>query len=161
MTTRDADPGGLGKSPPGPPWAPAELALDPYGRPIQEVTPAGQAYRPPPEFRSDTVSAAAAIASLLMLQYRVLLSLLCGIVSVGLGIADVVAYNSVSGYVAYPGMAVGWLALGLRRNAQKKMTGSETKGRRIALRWAGALGMFGFMLLVIGTGHGDALNGAL
>jgi hypothetical protein len=57
-------------------------------------------------------------------------------------------------------MALGWLTLGLRRNAQKNMTGSETAGRRIALRTAGALGMLGFLLLVVGTGHGDALNGA-
>lgn len=162
MTTQDADPGGpssLMDSLSGPPQA-AELALDAYGLPIQDVPPAGRRYRPSHASRSGIVSTGLAITGLVMLRNRVVLALLCGVVSVSLGITDVVAYNILPGYVAFPGMAIGWLALGLRRKAEKKMTGSETRGRRIALRTAGALGMLGFLLLVVGTGHGDALNNA-
>ena len=64
-----------------------------------------------------------------------------------LGITDVVAYNVLSGYVAYPGMALGLLTVGVRRNAAKKRKDPETKGRRIALYVAGLLGMLGFLLL--------------
>ena len=161
MATLDAksgSPSGV-TEPSGPPQA-AELALDAYGLPIQDVRPTGRRYRSSHASRGGLESAGLAITAIVMYRYRVMLSLLCGIVSAGLGITDVVAYNSLPGYVAYPGMAVGLLTLGLRRNAQKKMTGPETRGRRIALRIAGSLGMLGFLLLVAGTGHGDALNNA-
>jgi len=95
-----------------------------------------------------------------MFRYRVMLGLVSGIVSAGLGITDVVAYNVLSGYVAYPGMALGLLTAGVRRNAAKKRKDPETKGRRIALYVAGLLGWLGFLLLLVGTGHGDALNNA-
>ena len=75
-------------------------------------------------------------------------------------VAVVTGASAGIGDVAFPGMAVGWLALAVERNAKKKTTSPETKGRRIALRAAGGLGMLGFLLLVVGTGHGDALNGA-
>jgi hypothetical protein len=162
MTTQDWDPrapSGLRDSLSGPPQMP-ELVREAYGLPIQDVTPTGRTYQPSPASRGGIVSAGLAVASLVMFRYRVVLSLVCGIVSVGLGITDVVAYDILPGYVAWPGMALGWLTLGLRRNAEKKMTGPETKGRRIALRAAGTLGMLGFLLLVAGTGHGDALNNA-
>jgi len=147
MTTQDWDPrapspqdwdprapSGWRDSPSGPPQ-PADLVREAYGLPVQDVPSAGRTYQPSPAARG-------------------------GIVSAGLGITDVVAYNVLPGYAARPGMALGWITLGLRRNAKKRMTGPETKGRRIALRAAGALGMLGFLLLVVGTGHGDALNGA-
>jgi hypothetical protein len=137
MATQDADSGAPSSSRdslPGLPQA-AELVRDAYGLPMQDVSPVGRTYRASPASRG-------------------------GVVSVGLGITDMVAYDILPGYVAYPGMAVGLLTLGLRRNAEKKMTGPETRGRRIALRAAGMLGMLGFLLLVAGTGHGDALNNA-
>jgi hypothetical protein len=162
MATQDADSGAPSSSRdslPGLPQA-AELVRDAYGLPMQDVSPVGRTYRASPVSRGGVVSVGLAITSLVMFRYRVVLGLLCGIVSAGLGITDVVAYDILPGYVAYPGMAVGLLTLGLRRNAEKKMTGPETRGRRIALRAAGMLGMLGFLLLVAGTGHGDALNNA-
>jgi hypothetical protein len=172
MTTQDWDPRGpfqqdwdprdpstLRGSLSGPTQMP-ELVREAYGLPIQNVPTARHSYQPSPAARSGIVSVGLAMTSLVMFRYRVGLSLFCGIVSAGLGITDVVAYNSLSGYVAYPGMAVGLLTFGLRRNAEKKTTGPEPKGRRIALRIAVALGMLGFLLLVTGTGHGDALNNA-
>ena len=142
----------------GPPQMP-ELVREAYGLPIQGGPQAGRTNQASPA-SPGIVSVGLTITSLAMFRYRVVLGLVCGIVSVGLGITDVVAYNVLPGYVAFPGMAVGWLALGVRRNAEKKMTGPETKGRRIAPRAAAALGMLGFLLLVVGTGHGDALNNA-
>lgn len=172
MTTQDWDPrgpfeqdwdprgsSGLRDSVSGPPQMP-ELVREAYGLPIRDVPPAGRTYRPLHASRGGTASAWLAITSLVMFQYRVVLSLFFGIVSAGLGIADVVAYNVLSGYVAYPGMVVGCLAVGLRDRTKKKMTGPQTRGLRIALRAAGMLGALGFLLLVVGTGHGDALNNA-
>ncbi len=162
MTTQDADsgaPAGSRDSLPRLPQA-AELVRDAYGLPMQDVSPVGRAYRASPAPRGGVVSVGLAITSLVMFRYRVVLGLVCGIVSAGLGITDVVAYNILPGYVAYPGMAFGLLTFGLRRNAEKKITGPETRGRRIALTAAGMLGMLGFLLLVAGTGHGDALSNA-
>ena len=158
MTTQDwdpRDPSTLREPLSGSPQM-SPLVREAYGLTSQ----AGQTTQASPASRGGIVSVGLGITSLVMFRYRVVLGLVCGIVSAGLGITDVVAYNVLPGYVAFPGMAVGWLALAVERNAKKKTTSPETKGRRIALRAAGGLGMLGFLLLVVGTGQGDALNGA-
>jgi len=162
MTAQDwdpRDPSTLRGSLSGPPQM-SEQVREAYGLPIQGAPQAGRTNQAPPASRGGILSVGLGITSLVMFRYRVVLGLVSGIVSAGLGIADVVAYNVLSGYVAYPGMALGLLTAGVRRNAAKKRKDPETKGRRIALYVAGLLGWLGFLLLLVGTGHGDALNNA-
>ena len=158
MTVQDwdpRDPSTLRGPQSGPPQM-SPLVREAYGLTSQ----AGRTTQASPASRGGIVSAGLSITSMIMLRYRVALSLVCGMVSAGLGITDVVAYNALPGYVAYPGMVLGLLTVGVRRNARKKITAPETRGRRIALHVGGLLAWLGFLLLVVGTGHGDALNSA-
>lgn len=141
MTTRDAGSGG----PSGRhrrdsrPSLAAEPELDAYGLPVRDRPVARGIYR------------------------LSLASLACGIVSIGLAITDLVAYGMLAGYLVALGMVSGFVGAGLGGYTAEVMLPKSGKGKQVEVvrRMCKAgllLGFLGFIGLVIGSGHGAALN---
>ena len=91
-----------------------------------------------------------------------LIALGSSIVSMALAITDVVAFGILAGYLLACGMAcafAGVLVGGIMAETKKVSADKEARVHRIA-RAATALGFLAFILLLVGSGNGNALNDA-
>jgi hypothetical protein len=135
MSTYDRDPEGPSglEEPLSAPLPAAEPELDAYGVPVQDRPPAGTA------------------------DWRALASLIIGVISVGLLVAEIAAHAKLRGYLVVLGCLLGFLAA---------LTGSlmgipslDAGAKRIA-KYGFLPGFADFIGMVIASGHGAALNDA-